>query len=291
LTGAEVTLPTSQELGLWLAVSVLAVLILLVVIERARRRRAELNMRQSQATVAHMNRVEVFGELASALAHEVNAPLAAIMNDARAARHFLEATAPGLRDARECIAAIEISAQRAREVILRMRSALRKETAARSLRDLSSIVSDSVQLLQHEARDRGVEFELVLATRPLQVEVDPVQVQQVVLNLLLNALDASAEQPAERRRVLVRTQAWEGLGEALVLDRGCGVPDKDRPHLFEPFYTTKPTGLGMGLSISRSIAESHGGRILMEPAGEVGSVFRLTLPLAGRATVAPRDAA
>ena len=285
------TLPTSQELGLWLAVSVLAVLILLVVIERARRRRAELNMRQSQATVAHMNRVEVFGELASALAHEVNAPLAAIMNDARAARHFLEATAPGLRDARECIAAIEISAQRAREVILRMRSALRKETAARSLRDLSSIVSDSVQLLQHEARDRGVEFELVLATRPLQVEVDPVQVQQVVLNLLLNALDASAEQPAERRRVLVRTQAWEGLAEALVLDRGCGVPDKDRPHLFEPFYTTKPTGLGMGLSISRSIAESHGGRILMEPAGEVGSVFRLTLPLAGRATVAPRDAA
>ena len=276
---------------MWLAVSVLAVLILLVVIERARRRRAELNMRQSQATVAHMNRVEVFGELASALAHEVNAPLAAIMNDARAARHFLEATAPGLRDARECIAAIEISAQRAREVILRMRSALRKETAARSLRDLSSIVSDSVQLLQHEARDRGVEFELVLATRPLQVEVDPVQVQQVVLNLLLNALDASAEQPAERRRVLVRTQAWEGLGEALVLDRGCGVPDKDRPHLFEPFYTTKPTGLGMGLSISRSIAESHGGRILMEPAGEVGSVFRLTLPLAGRATVAPRDAA
>src|SRR5215472_2467192 len=145
--------------------------------------------------------------------------------------------------------------------------------------------------LQREARDRGVEFELVLATRPLQVEVDPVQVQQVVLNLLLNALDASAEQPAERRRVLVRTQAWEGLAEALVLDRGCGVPDEDRPHLFEPFYTTKPTGLGMGLSISRSIAESHGGRILMEPAGEVGSVFRLTLPLAGRATVAPRDAA
>jgi signal transduction histidine kinase len=172
-----------------------------------------------------------------------------------------------------------------------MRSALRRETAARSLRDLSSIVRDSVQLLQHEARDRGAEFELRLATQPLQVEVDPIQVQQVVLNLLLNALDASAEQPVERRRVVVRTQASASLAEAVVVDRGCGVPDKDRPHLFEPFYTTKPTGLGMGLSISRSIAESHGGRILMEPAAEVGSVFRLILPLAGRATVAPRDAA
>ena len=282
--------PASEELGLWLAAPVLTILTLLVVIERTRRHRAEMNMRQSQATVLHMNRVEVFGELASALAHEVNTPLAAIMNDARAARHFLEAPAPGLRNARECIAAIESNAERAREVILRMRSALRKETAARSLRDLSSIVSDSVQLLEHEARDRGAEFELLLARQPLQVDVDPVQVQQVVLNLLLNALDASAEQPAERRCVVVRTQASGSSAEAMVRDRGCGVSAEDRPHLFEPFYTTKPAGLGMGLSISRSIAESHGGRILMEPA-EVGSVFRLVLPLAGRATVAPRGLA
>ena len=287
---AEVSLPAPQGFGLWPAVPVLAILILLVVTERARRRRAEKDMRQSQATVEHMNRVEVFGELASALAHEVNTPLAAIMNDARAARRFLEAPAPGLRNARECIAAIESNAQRAREVILRMRSALRKETAARSLRDLSSIVSDCVRLLQHEAHDRGAEFELRLARQPLQVDVDPVQVQQVVLNLLLNALDASTEQPAERRRVVVRTQASGSSAEAMVRDRGCGLSAEDRAHLFEPFYTTKPTGLGMGLSISRSIAESHGGRILMEPA-EVGSVFRLVLPLARRTAVAPRDVA
>jgi len=280
----------SEELGLWLAAPVLAILTLLVVIERARRYRAETDMRHSQAAVLHMNRVEVFGELASTLAHEVNTPLAAIMNDARAARHFLEASAPGLRNARECIAAIESNAQRAREIILRLRSALRKETAARSLLDLSSIVSDSVQLLQHEARDRGAEFELLLARQPLQVDVDPVQVQQVVLNLLLNALDASAEQPEERRRVVVRTRASGSSAEAMVRDRGCGVSAEARPHLFEPFYTTKPAGLGMGLSISRSIAESHGGRILMESA-DLGSVFRLVLPLARRATVAPRDVA
>ena len=144
--------------------------------------------------------------------------------------------------------------------------------------------------LQHEARDRGAEFELLLARQALQVDVDPVQVQQVVLNLLLNALDASAEQPAERRRVVVRTRASGSSAEAMVRDRGCGVSAEARPHLFEPFYTTKPAGLGMGLSISRSIAESHGGRILMEPA-EVGSVFRLVLPLARRTTVAPRDVA
>ena len=288
---AEVSIPASPELGLWLAVPVLAILILLVVIERARRRRAEMDMRQSQATVVHMNRVEVFGELASALAHEVNTPLAAIMNDARAARHFLEAPAFGLRDVRECIAAIETSARHARDIILRMRGALRKETAERSLQDLSSIVSDSIQLLQHAARDRGVEFELALAPQPLPVEVDPIQVQQVVLNLLVNALDASAEQPAERRRVVVQTQISGSRAEATVRDRGCGVPAEDRAHLFQPFYTTKPTGLGMGLSVSRAIAESHRGHVLMEPAEDVGSVFRLILPLAGRATVAPRDAA
>jgi len=291
----ERVLPASQKLGVALALLILGMLILEVVVERARRKRAEREVRQSQATVAHMNRVEVFGELAGALAHEVNSPLAAIMNDARAARHFLEGPAPGLRDARECIAAIEINTQRALEVILRMRNALRRQVGARSVRDLSSIVNDSVQLLQHEARDRGVELELALASQPLEVDVDPVQVQQVVLNLMLNALDASGEQPPERRRVLVRTQASGSSAEAIVLDRGCGVSAKERPHLFEPFYTTKATGLGMGLSISRSIAESHGGRLVMEPADDVGTVFRFVLPLAGRPTAtvahAPRDAA
>ena len=292
---ADRVLPASQKLGVALALLILGMLILEVVVERARRKRAEREVRQSQATVAHMNRVEVFGELAGALAHEVNSPLAAIMNDARAARHFLEGPAPGLRDARECIAGIEINTQRALEVILRMRNALRRQVGARSVRDLSSIVNDSVQLLQHEARDRGVELELALASQPLEVDVDTVQVQQVVLNLMLNALDASGEQPPERRRVLVRTQASGSSAEAIVLDRGCGVPAKERPHLFEPFYTTKATGLGMGLSISRSIAESHGGRLVMEPADDVGTVFRFVLPLAARPTAtvahAPRDAA
>ena len=129
-----------------------------------------------------------------------------------------------------------------------------------------------------------------VARQPLQVDVDPVQVQQVVLNLLLNALEASAEQPAERRRVVVRTRASGSSAEAMVRDRGCGVSAEGRPHLFEPFYTTKPAGLGMGLSISRSIAESHGGRILMEPA-DIGSEFRLVLPLARRTRVVPRDVA
>jgi C4-dicarboxylate-specific signal transduction histidine kinase len=278
-----------QKLGVGLALLVLALLILEVVVEHVRRRRAEIDARQNQAAVVHMNRVEVFGELAGALAHEVNTPLAAIMNDARATRHFLEGSTPALPDALECIDAIEINAQRAHEVIARMRNALRREDSARSLQDLSSIVRDSVRLLEHEARHRGAEFELLLARQPLQVEGDAVQLQQVLLNLLLNALDASTEQPAARRRVFVRTQASGGLAEATVRDRGCGVPAEVRARLFEPFYTTKPTGLGMGLAISRSIAVSHGGRILMEPAEEVGAVFRLILPLAGQTAVARRE--
>ena len=249
-------------------------------VERVRRARAEKKARQNQATVVHMNRVEVFAELTGALAHQVNTALGAIMNDARAARHFLEVSGTGWRDARECIDAIEFHAQRAHDVILWIRNALRREPAARSFQDLSSIVHDSAQLLRAEARERGVEFELLLAKRPLQVEVDLVQLQQVMLNLLLNALDASAEQPPQRRRVVVRTQASGSSAEAEVRDWGCGVPAKHRAHLFEPFYTTKPAGLGMGLCISSSIAESHGGRILMEPADGAGSLFRLILPLA-----------
>ncbi len=285
----EASLPVSQNLAVWFPPLVLAMLILGIVVHRVRRQRAEMGARQNQATVVHTSRVEVFGELAGALAHEIKTPLAAIINDARAARHFLEASGPGLGEARECIAAIEINAQRAQDVILRMRNALRREPGARSRRDLSSIVRDSVQLLQRETRDRGAEFELLLATGPLPVEVDPVQLQQVLLNLLLNALDAIAEQPPERRRVAVRTQASGRWAESEVLDRGCGIPAKHRAHLFEPFYTTKPTGLGMGLSISRSIAELYGGRILMESTEGVGSVFRLILPLVGRNTVAPKE--
>jgi len=249
-------------------------------VERLGRHRVEKKARQSQATVVHMNRVEVFGELTGALAHQVNTALAAIMNDARAARNFLEASGAESHEVRECIAAIEVHAQRAHDVIQWIRNALRREPGARSFQDLSSIVRDSVQLLQAEARERGVELDLLVAPRSLPVEVDLVQLQQVVLNLLLNALDASAEQPPERRRIVVRTQASGSSVEAEVRDWGCGVAAKHQAHLFEPFYTTKPTGLGMGLSISSSIAESHGGRILMESTEGVGSVFRLILPLA-----------
>ena len=259
-------------------------------VEPVRRPRAEKKARHNQATVVHLNRVEVFGELTGALAHQVNTALAAIMNDARAARHFLEGSGAEPCNARECIAAIESHAQRAHDVIRWIRNALRREPAARSLEDLSNIARDSVQLLQAEARDRGVEFDLLLTNRSLHVQVDLVQVQQVMLKLLLNALDASAEQPPERRRVVVRTQVSGSSAQAEVRDRGCGVPAKHRAHLFEPFYTTKPTGLGMGLSISSSIAESHGGRILMESAEGIGSVFRLTLPLAENSGRRPQGA-
>jgi signal transduction histidine kinase len=281
--------PAAQSFAVGLPPLMLTTLILGFVVHRVRRQKAQTESRQEHATALHTNRVEVFGLLAGALAHEINAPLAAIMNDARAAQHFLEASGPELGEARECIAAIETNAQRARDVILRMRSALRRQPGARSLQDLSGIVRESVLLMRHEAHDRGAEFELALEKRPLPVEVDAVQIQQVLLNLLLNALEATAEQPPERRRGAVRTYASGSSAVAEVMDRGGGVPSKHWAHIFEPFYTTKATGLGMGLSISRSIAELHGGRILMESTEGVGSVFRLIVPLAERTTLAPRE--
>ena len=271
----------------WLVTTAIGVILLVqaglivaLLLQRRSRRQLEAEARESRARIAHMNRISVVGELTGTLAHEVNTPLAAMMNDARAARRFLDAPTPRLADARAALAAVEAHGQRARDVLQHIRTALRKDGQPPQVVGLCDVVGEAIDLVASDAREHGIKIEVAFPATELRVECDPVQIQQVMLNLILNALEATQDQPLERRRICLEVSAGPNQAEAAVRDWGRGVPAADRARLFQPFFTTKREGLGLGLSISRTIVEAHGGRVSMEPGVPVGSTFRFSLPLA-----------
>jgi signal transduction histidine kinase len=268
-------------------------LIVALLVERERRRRAEFKARRSLGQLAHLDRVAAMGELATSLAHELNQPLAAILANAQAARRMLAAPQPDLAEVRASLDDIVDDDKRAGEVIRRMRALLRKEEFQPGPVDLNDAVSNVQRLVAQDAERRGVTVALELAANLPPVHGDAVQLQQVVLNLFANAFDAVAHCPAERRRVLVRTrEQLAGAIELSVEDSGDGIPDAHLKQLFEPFFTTKGDGLGMGLSITRSILELHGGEIVAQNLAQGGACFRCVLPPYGGARQArPRPAA
>jgi two-component system sensor kinase FixL len=227
------------------------------------------------------------GELTTSLAHELNQPLTAILANAQAARQLLES---GLDqdEMREILSDIVEEDKRAGEVIRRLRELLRKGAPEYAPLDLNTLVTEVVGLVANDATIRNVAIRLDLASESARVRGDRVQIQQVLLNLLLNAMDAMAEVPAEKRLALVTTAlaTAEGAVHLAVRDTGAGLADPDR--VFEPFYTTKPAGMGMGLSIARSIVAAHGGRIWAHDNAGAGATFTFSLPLVPRAQVAPR---
>jgi signal transduction histidine kinase len=242
------------------------------------RRQAEGAAKRYLSEIAHLDRVASLGQLASSLVHELNQPLAAILCNAQAASRMLSATPPDLTDVRECLVDIISDDQRAAEVIWRTRRLLKKTEVVRLPLALNDLVAKTVALVENDARLHGVTVTLAPATRLPDVYGDPVQIQQVILNLLTNAITAAATAPSRVRTVLV----WAALAgfsvEIGVHDSGAGIPAGDMDRLFEPFFTTRDDGLGMGLAISHIIVEAHGGRLLVhnDPAG--GAVFRLHLP-------------
>jgi signal transduction histidine kinase len=254
-----------------------------LLVERERRRRAESRARRSLGQLAHLDRVAAMGELATSLAHELNQPLAAILANAQAARRLLAGPQPDLPEVRASLDDIVDDDKRAAEVIRRMRALLKKEEFRPEPVDLNEAVRKVRRLLAQDAARRGVTVDVELAADLPQVRGDAVQLQQVVLNLLVNAFDAVARCPAERRRVLVRTrQQVSGMVELAVEDAGDGVPAAHLGELFEPFFTTKADGLGMGLSITRSILELHGGEIVAQNLDRGGACFRCVLLPYGR---------
>ena len=248
-----------------------------LLVQRRARRRAEASARENLAVVAHLNRVGAVGELAGSLAHELNSPLGAVLNNAQAARRMVSRDA---QDLRECLDDIVQDAQRAGEVIRRMRGALRRESFRPSPVDVAAVVRDAVRLVEADARDRDVVLAVDVDAALPPVSGDDVQLAQVVLNLVMNGIDALARTPRERRRVRIRAVAQGHRVEISVTDSGPGISRAERERVFEPFYSTKPAGLGMGLAISRSIVEAHGGTIAVDAAPGGGARFHVFLPAA-----------
>ncbi len=248
--------------------------------ERRRRQLAEVQVGRRTAQLLHSNRFAVAGELTAIMAHELNQPLGAILTNAETAELILKSSAPNLHELGAIVTDIRRDDQRASEVILRLRSMLRRSPFQRRNFDLNELASESIQLLSPLARDRKVDLSAVIAPMSLPVMGDSVQLQQVILNLVVNAIDVISKMPTTERRVIVRTGQADNFAEVSVSDTGPGIPADKIKEIFDPFFTTKPQGMGIGLSIARTIVEAHDGRIWAEKQAGSGAVFHVRLPLA-----------
>jgi PAS domain S-box-containing protein len=250
------------------------------------RKHAEAELLQQRTELAHVARVSTIGELAASVAHELNQPLGAILANAEAAELFLEQDPPAVGDLRAILADIVKDDERAGEVIRRLRALLRKRELERQPLEINSLVVDVFALVRGDAALRGVSLTADLGPGLPQVAGDRVHLQQVLLNLILNSMDALAGQPRERRRILVRTRSGaDGRLEMAVIDSGHGIEPAKLLRVFEAFYTTKPNGMGMGLSIARRIIEAHHGRIWAENNASGGATFCISLPASGERQV------
>jgi len=245
------------------------------------RRLAERDAHRSRQELAHFLRVSTIGELTTSIAHELNQPLAAILANAQTARKLLAgpASAESAGEVREIVSDIIADDRRAGEVIQRLRDLLRKGAGTRDHLDLNALVRDVIKLLGNDVMIRGVSLRVDLAAETLVVHGDRVQLQQVLLNLVVNALEALSETEGDWR-IAVRTERVPGgLARVSVEDTGPGLPQAVRREIFKPFFTTKANGMGMGLSIARSILAAHGGMLSVDGAPEQGARFTFTLPL------------
>lgn len=256
-------------------------LIVTLLTQRRRRRVAEAEVRKGLSEVAHMNRRVSMGELSASIAHELNQPLGAIRNNAGAAEILIKAQPPRLEEVAEILADIKRDDQRASDIIARIRSLLRKSDFQVREMDLNEAIEQIVKLLAGEASARGVFIQAELAPGLPKVRADNVQLQQVILNLALNGMEAMHDLRADRRLLTIRSRrANDREAEISVADSGAGIAEESIRSIFEPFVTTKPGGMGMGLAISRTIIEAHRGGIRAENSPEGGAVFHFTLPFA-----------
>jgi C4-dicarboxylate-specific signal transduction histidine kinase/integral membrane sensor domain MASE1 len=245
------------------------------------RKRAEMEAERSRQELAHFMRVSTMGELTASLAHELNQPLTGILTNAQAARRFLEVTPPDLGMLREILSDIVDDDKRAGEVIRRLRDFLRKGEAQRMPLDLNTVVRDVTRLVSSDAVIRNITLALDIEPDSPLVSGDRIQLQQVLLNLLLNAMESMGESGGAERTVTVRTRTTVARTVQLsVQDSGTGVREGTQDVVFEPFYTTKPAGMGMGLSIARSIIEAHGGVIRVFNNLQRGATVEFDLPIA-----------
>jgi signal transduction histidine kinase len=276
------TLWESHRMAVLVAISVFLVqmaMIVSLIIERRRRAAAESTMQKLHTQLSHASRLSVAGELSASIAHEINQPLAAIQMNADAADLMLR-TRPA-HDERflGIVSSIRSDNTRASEVIRRLRTLLARHEPDRRSFDAGVAITDVAAILRPEAERRRLTLDLLIPVSPANIEGDRTQIQQVLINLVLNAMDAVSDLPDNRRFVAVAMKTNPRSIVVSVRDHGEGISAENLPKLFDSFFTTKPSGMGLGLNIARSIVEQHGGRIWVENGETQGATFNVELPL------------
>jgi C4-dicarboxylate-specific signal transduction histidine kinase len=252
------------------------------VLDLTERKRAEAEherLRQLESDLAHVNRVSMMGELAASLAHEVLHPIATARNNARVGMRYLEMSPPNLHEAAAALACVVRDVDRAKDIIGRMRDHIKKAPPRREPFDLNEAVGEVIGMVRSATVKGGVAVSTQLMDGLAPVHGDRVQLQQVVMNLILNAIEAMISVEKDARELSIRT--GKGLAGSVLVevrDAGPGVDPGKLERVFEPFYTTKTTGIGMGLSICRNIIDGHGGQLWVSANQPRGAVFQFTLP-------------
>src|SRR5438046_4059037 len=248
------------------------------------RKQAELEALQRRQEVGHLSRVAVMGEMATSIAHELNQPLSGIISNASAGQRFIDRGNVDLGELRDLLADIVADGRRAGDVIRGVRSMVKKGAPARQRVNLNDLVLNVVRMVNPDATLHSCEIETLLEPNLPALEADPIQLQQVLINLVINAFDAMRNTPLSRRKIVIATER-DGGGTicASVRDYGVGISEEARERLFEHFFTTKAEGLGMGLGIVRSIVESHAGTVAAENVADGGARFHFTLPASAAA--------
>ncbi len=267
-----------------------AVTIAALLVQRKRQQRAEAEILRQRTELAHVSRVSMMGQLASALTHELNQPLGAILRNAEAAGVYLQSAQPDLQEIRAILIDICRDDKRAGNVIDRMRSLFKRQKLTLGALDLQDLVEDTVAMARPDALQRRIKLKVEFPPRLPPARGDRVHVQQVLLNLILNGMDAMDKTPPARRLLTVALEeSRHGNLRVSVTDCGAGIAPGDAVRIFEPFFSTKASGMGMGLAISKTIIEAHGGDIWVASCATEGTTFTVLLPPAGDDKIRPGD--
>jgi C4-dicarboxylate-specific signal transduction histidine kinase len=243
-------------------------------------KQAQEDLRNTQAELAHMTRVMTMGELTASIAHEVNQPLAAIIASGDSCTAWLAASPPNLDKARAASARMIQAATQASDIVQRIRAFFKKTSSAKVSLGINEAIEEALQLIRGEILRKDVSLQTELDRHLPKVSGDRVQLEQVILNLIMNGMDAMVAADSQPKQLVIQS-AWKEPSDVLVSvsDTGPGIPAEHMSKMFNPFFTTKPQGMGMGLSISRSLIEAHGGRLWVTPNQPRGAVFQFALPV------------
>lgn len=277
-------------IGALLIVALQSALIATVLLQRRWRLRAEIEASHRRAELAHASRLALAGELTASIAHEINQPLGAILANAGVAERMVRRSYPNDDGLLRILGDIRRDDLRASDIIRRVRRLVTKHEINCEPADVNEIVEGVAVLLRNESSRREIAVEISLARDLPEVLADRVQLEQALVNLCVNAMDAMADTPADRRRLALRTRALaDGGVELQVMDNGPGISAEQLPRLFDSFFTTKLHGMGLGLSIARSIIEAHGGTLKAENRGAGGAMFSFRLPGSPDVHTTPRE--